>query len=96
MISVLYVDDEPGLLEIGKLFLEQSGEMQVKTVESPFEALGELGGAEYACIISDYQMPKMDGIGFLKEVRSRHGKIPFILFRREAIRRRSLPSLPTK
>jgi PAS domain S-box-containing protein len=80
MISVLYVDDEPGLLEIGKLYLEQSGEMQVKTVESPFEALEELGGAEYACIISDYQMPKMDGIEFLKEVRSRHGKIPFILF----------------
>jgi PAS domain S-box-containing protein len=80
MISVLYVDDEPDLLEIGKLYLEQSGEMLVKTVQSPDVALGELGEAEYDCIISDYQMPKMDGIQFLKEVRSRHGKIPFILF----------------
>lgn len=80
MISVLYVDDEPGLLEIGKLFLEQSGDMQVETVESPFEALKKLKSAEYECIISDYLMPEMDGIEFLNEVRSRLDKIPFILF----------------
>lgn len=80
MISVLYVDDEPDLLEIGKLYLEQSGEMQVETVASPFEALEKLRSSVYDCIISDYQMPGMDGIAFLKEVRSRRGKIPFILF----------------
>ena len=31
MISVLYVDDEPALLEIGKLFLERSGQFCVDT-----------------------------------------------------------------
>jgi hypothetical protein len=29
-IRVFYVDDEPGLLEIGKLFLEHSGDFTVK------------------------------------------------------------------
>ena len=79
-IAVLYVDDERGLLDIGKIFLEYSGEMQVDIVESPSEALEKLCTADYDCIISDYQMPKMDGIEFLKSVRSRWGKVPFILF----------------
>ncbi len=39
MISVLYVDDEPGLLEIGKLFLEQNEEFSVDTLTSPLDAL---------------------------------------------------------
>ena len=34
MYTILYVDDEPGLLEIGKLFLEHSGEFSVDTVTS--------------------------------------------------------------
>ena len=36
-------------------------------------------GANFEAIVSDYQMPDMDGIEFLKEVR-RKDKTPFILF----------------
>lgn len=79
-ITVLYVDDEQGLLDIGKIYLEHSGEMQVDTEESPSRALEKLGPSDYDCIISDYLMPEMDGIAFLKQVRSTRGKIPFILF----------------
>ena len=32
MYSVLYVDDEPSLLEIGKIFLERSGNFRVTTM----------------------------------------------------------------
>ena len=35
---------------------------------------------KFDAIISDYQMPEMDGIQFLVEVRTRFGPIPFILF----------------
>ena len=38
-IRVLYVDDMPGLLEIARLFLEQTGEFFVTTAESAEEAL---------------------------------------------------------
>ncbi|MGA2162347.1 MAG: PAS domain S-box protein [Methanoregula sp.] len=80
MISVLYVDDEPDLLEIGRIFLEQSGEFSVGTSTSAQEALSSLSILSYDAIISDYQMPGMDGIAFLKAVRERYGDIPFILF----------------
>ena len=80
MISVLYVDDEPGLLEIGKLFLEQSGQFHVDIVTSAHEALGTLKSTTYDAIVSDYQMPEMDGIEFLKAIRAQYPDIPFIIF----------------
>jgi PAS domain S-box-containing protein len=79
-IKVLYVDDEPGLLEIARLFLEKTGNFQVSTATSAQEALESSQIQSYDAIISDYQMPGMDGIAFLKEVRLRYGDIPFILF----------------
>ncbi len=78
--TVLYVDDEPSLLEIGKLFLEQGGQFTVDTVPSAPEALDLLTAKAYDAIISDYQMPEMNGIEFLKRVRTSGNTVPFILF----------------
>ena len=80
LLRVLYVDDEPGLLEIGKIYLESSAQFRVDTITSAREALSALEAGDYHAIVSDYQMPDMDGIVFLKEVRRRYGDIPFILF----------------
>jgi CheY-like chemotaxis protein len=79
-IRVLYVDDELDLLEISKLFLEASGDFSVATIESAPAALEILKTEQFDAIISDYQMPGMDGIQFLVEVRKNFDKIPFILF----------------
>nr|WP_320162044.1 PAS domain S-box protein [uncultured Methanoregula sp.] len=80
MFSLLYVDDEPDLLEIGRLFLEDTGEFEVSTVESGQEALAHLGRVNFDAIVSDYQMPGMTGIELLKSVRKTSNDIPFILF----------------
>ena len=79
-IRVLYVDDEPVLLGLAKIFLEKSGGFQIWTSLSAEEALGTQLSSSYDAIVSDYQMPGMDGIAFLKCVRERFGDIPFILF----------------
>jgi PAS domain S-box-containing protein len=79
-VSVLYVDDEPALLDLGKTFLERGGLFAVETTGSSVEALALLQKRDYDSIISDYQMPDMDGIGLLKKVRLRHPGLPFILF----------------
>lgn len=80
MISVLYVDDEQDLREVAQLFLEESGEFKVGISTSAQEALTFLNTQPYDVIISDYLMPRMNGISFLKAVRERFGDIPFILF----------------
>jgi PAS domain S-box-containing protein len=77
---VLYVDDEPGLLEVGKIFLEQGGQFTVDTIDSAPAALVMMKSKNYDAIIADYQMPVMDGIEFLKKVRGSGDTVPFILF----------------
>jgi len=42
LYHILYVDDEPGLLEIGKMFLEQSGQFRVDTISSAPSTLTRL------------------------------------------------------
>jgi PAS domain S-box-containing protein len=79
-IRVLYVDDEPSLLEIAKMFLENDGEFCVETADSARKALDSLSIPSYDVVLSDFQMPGMDGIAFLKAVRERFGDVPFILF----------------
>ena len=79
-IRVLYVDDEPDLLRLTRFSLERTGEFTVDTAESAEEALSAFPIPAYDVIVSDYQMPGMDGIAFLREVRACHGETPFILF----------------
>jgi len=79
-LRVLYVDDEPDLLAIAKIYLERSGEFSVETFDSAQRVMDSSAIPSYDAIISDYQMPEMDGIEFLKEVRKQYGDIPFLLF----------------
>ncbi|MFA5347217.1 MAG: PAS domain S-box protein [Methanoregula sp.] len=80
MYKVLYVDDEPVLLEIAKIFLEKSKEFTLDITTSANEILKTDKIKSYDAIISDYQMPGMDGITFLKHVHTEFGDIPFIIF----------------
>ena len=79
-IHILYVDDEPGLLSLGKIFLERSGQFIVDTITSAPAALMLQKTNRYDAIISDYQMPEMDGMELLRKIRSSGNTIPFILF----------------
>jgi PAS domain S-box-containing protein len=80
MITILYADDEEVLLQVGKVFLERNKDYSVDTVTSATKALGMMDTKHYDAVISDYQMPGMDGIAFLHEVRNRGNVVPFILF----------------
>jgi PAS domain S-box-containing protein len=80
MSNVLYVDDEPALLDVGKEFLEMSGQLCVETATTVKDALDKIQFKKFDAIISDYQMPDMSGIEFLRHIRSKHHDIPFILF----------------
>jgi len=80
MIAALYVDDEPSLLEVGKIFIERTGDIRVDTALSAPEGLSKIRSTPYDVVISDYQMPGMNGIEFLKAVRSEYPLLPFIIF----------------
>jgi len=68
MISVLYVDDDASLLDIGKLYLQSTGDFRVTTIDSADRALEVLHQQSFDIILSDFDMPVRNGIGFLTEV----------------------------
>lgn len=80
MISVLYIDDQEDLLNIGKIFLEKSGEISADICSDPKKAFDHLTTRNYDAIISDYEMPEIDGITLLKNIRQRGCNTPFIIF----------------
>jgi PAS domain S-box-containing protein len=80
MISVLLVEDDRNLLVITREYLEKKGTISVHTVISAGEALDLLGMRNYDVIVSDYQMPDMNGIELLKHLRASGNDIPFIIF----------------
>ncbi len=80
MISVLHVDDEPTLMDVAKLFLERDSSIRVTTITSVEAAIAALESTTFDAIISDYEMPELDGIQFLKIIRGRGDDTPFIIF----------------
>ncbi|MHC1709345.1 MAG: PAS domain S-box protein [Methanomassiliicoccales archaeon] len=79
-IRALVVDDELDVARITKVFLERAGDLAVDTAASAEEARKVLSRTRYDVIVSDYQMPKEDGLSFLSSLRSLGVTIPFILF----------------
>ena len=80
MIRVLFVDDEPDLLALSRIYLEKGGEMRVETALSAAEAFKLLGNQKFDVIVSDHVMPVMDGLEFLKTLRGSGNRTPFIIY----------------
>jgi len=80
MIRALCIDDDPALLDISKIFLERDGEIVVEPSTSAMDAMVMLETKHFDVIVCDYQMPKIDGIQFLKSLRIQGRTTPFILF----------------
>jgi DNA-binding NtrC family response regulator len=84
-VEVLHVDDDPALGELVKLYLEREESdlnCDVTTETSPVAALDRIRAddAGFDCVISDYDMPEMNGIEFLERVRESRPELPVLLF----------------
>lgn len=80
-IRALHVDDDPAFADLTAEMLETKGDrISVETVSSAREGLELLDSGGIDCVVSDYDMPGMDGIEFLETVREGHPELPFFLF----------------
>ncbi|MCT0253350.1 MULTISPECIES: two-component system response regulator Rre1 [unclassified Synechocystis] len=68
-ISLLLVDDEPGVRESVQAFLEDSGDFKVDLAANATEAWDYLQHHLPALVISDIMMPQVDGYQFLQKLR---------------------------
>jgi PAS domain S-box-containing protein len=80
-INVLHVDDDAPMLDLTATFLEREDDrFAVETATDAGEGLSLIDDGPVDCVVSDYNMPAMDGLDFLEAVREEHPNLPFILF----------------
>src|SRR6056297_2392957 len=79
---VLVVDDEPGLADMAAEYLQRiDDEMSTTATDSASDALERIrNGSEFDCVVSDYNMPDMNGLELLEAVREAYPSLPFVLY----------------
>jgi len=75
---ILIVDDNIMGLVARRTVLEEVG-YRVQTCASPQEALEQCTKTRFDMVITDYKMPRMNGVEFIQELRKQHPAIPVIL-----------------
>lgn len=78
MKKVLFVDDDINMHKMVNLFLKESN-FEVTAAKNGRSALKLFQKYAYDIVISDIQMPEMDGIALLKSIRKTNEKIPFVV-----------------
>ena len=74
------VDDEVDSLElIKKIMMDNDKELDITLYSSPFEALEWVVNNQPDCVLSDYNMPEMNGVEFTRRLRE-SSQIPVILY----------------
>jgi two-component system chemotaxis response regulator CheY len=67
---ILVVDDSAAIVRIIRSLLKQLGFGDIDEAEDGATALTKMRGKRYGLVISDWNMSKMSGYDFLREVRS--------------------------
>jgi DNA-binding NtrC family response regulator len=75
---VLIVDDNPHMSSLLCEMLEVFDCQSVRASDGA-QALVELDKGEFSMVITDMRMPNMTGMELLKEVKTRHPRLPVVL-----------------
>jgi CheY-like chemotaxis protein len=80
-IRVLHVDDDPAMVDLVKVALERTEpDLDVASATGARDGLDRLREDDIECVLSDYDMPGMNGLEFLERVREECPAIPFLLY----------------
>ncbi|WP_198662032.1 PAS domain S-box protein [Halorussus litoreus] len=81
-IRVLLVDDDDAVADLTATYLRRASDHLESVVEtSPADALDRVTDEPGVdCVVSDYEMPEMNGLEFLSAVREVDSDVPFVLF----------------
>lgn len=85
MATILAVDDSETMRQLVKMTL-QAGNYQVVLASDGEEGLYKFINSTAAVdlVITDINMPKMDGIGLIREIRSRNSSVPILALTTES------------
>jgi CheY-like chemotaxis protein len=80
-LSVLVVDDDEDLAAVAEAYLEAAEDgFAVTSHTDPDAALAAFERGEFDVVVSDFDMPAMDGLAFCEAVREREAGQPCLIF----------------
>lgn len=77
MTTLLVVDDEPNILALAKLYLEQEG-YRVEGVGNGKDALSKMSSIKPSLIVLDLMLPDIDGFEVCREIRKK-SDVPILM-----------------
>jgi two-component system chemotaxis response regulator CheY len=85
-MSILVVDDFPTMRRIVRSLLKELGFENVEEAEDGQEALTKLRAGGFEFVVSDWNMPNLDGLEMLKEIRQdpKLSSLPVLMVTAEA------------
>jgi two-component system, chemotaxis family, chemotaxis protein CheY len=87
-MRVLLVDDSGTMRTIQKRCLQKLNVADVIEAEDGVQALQLFQQGQFDVVLTDWNMPNMDGLSLLKEIRQQNREIPVIMITTEAERAR--------
>lgn len=78
MTRILLIDDDPALLDVLSLALEDAG-FDVVVAEDGLAGLAAMASAPPAIVVSDVNMPRLDGFSLCRRLREGGSAVPVIL-----------------
>ncbi|KAA3615720.1 MAG: response regulator [Calditrichaeota bacterium] len=76
--KILFVDDDPNIQKMVEIFLRDQN-YQITYAKNGRSALRFFEKEKYNLVITDVQMPEMDGLTLAKEIRIQDKKIPILI-----------------
>lgn len=77
-VKILVVDDEKEITDMLVRYFSYEG-YRIDAVNDPVEALAKVQNDNYLIVLSDIQMPNMNGLDLLKSIKTYNGMIGVIL-----------------
>ena len=91
--SILILDDDSIVTRTLETLLAEESRWKVCAFTRPSEALNSLDDRKYDAVLSDFLMPEMDGVQFLKQVRQRQPMASRILLTGYADKQNAIRSI---
>lgn len=81
LTQALLVDDSRSVRDFLKRLIEADGQVQVSAFANPLEAMEAAMTHDYDIVLVDYEMPKMDGITLIRQLRGlpKFADIPIVM-----------------
>lgn len=76
--EILVVDDEPGLRDFLEIMLHKQG-YGVETAVDGLDAIEKVQNSNFDLVVTDMQMPRMNGIEFLREIKQKEPELTVII-----------------